>query len=212
MRERVESWWSPLPPASSPRRVLLGDQHRVIGAWRQVLLGARDGLAAFVLVALLFIAYGSINNRWYRMVIVTSGSMSPVFEAGDMIVITPPPEELSPGMIVCFQMGEEIVTHRIVGVDADGRISTKGDANDSADNWTFDSSGDQRIQVRGVYRGRISYLGYVVDWMSRVPREAQALMTKAEFRDAKTISGTFRAGSWTGAPVQTIPAPVAPVK
>jgi len=161
-----------------------------------VLLGARDGLVAFLLAFLLFVAYGSINNKWYRMVIVTSGSMSPVFEAGDMIIITPPPQELVPGMIVSFQMGEEIVTHRVVGVEQDGRISTKGDANDSADNWTFDSSADKRILVRGLYRGRISHLGYVVDWLGRLPQEAQALTTRALFGDTKSISADFQAGHW----------------
>jgi len=197
MRAELDTWWQPLAPPSKSSWTPLQDEVAQASAWKQVLLGIRDGVVAFLLVFLLFVAYGSINNRWYRMVIVTSGSMSPVFEAGDMIIITPPPQELVPGMIVSLQMEKEIVTHRVVGVDQDGRIRTKGDANDCEDNWTFDSSGDRRIQVRGLYRGRISHLGYLVDWLSRLPSKAQALITKAEFTDTKSISADFEAGHWT---------------
>ena len=49
-----------------------------------------SGLVIFLF--LLFIAYGTLPNRWYHILYVSSGSMSPVIQTGDLIIITPPPE------------------------------------------------------------------------------------------------------------------------
>lgn len=156
-----------------------------------------DGLLHAALVALLVLAYGSVGNRWYRAVVVTSGSMSPVFEAGDMIIVTPPPEELRPGTIVSLRAGEEIVTHRIVRVEPDGRLYTKGDANNVLDQWVVDPA-DPRCPIRviGVYRGRIPYVGFAVDWLARQAQGLRALATRAEFRDSATLRLPFAAGVW----------------
>jgi len=172
---------------------------------RQVALGILDGLLAFFVLFLIFLAYGSVNNPHYRVVVVTSGSMSPVFEAGDMIIATPPPAVLREGMIVVMGVGDERVTHRIVAVDAQGRATTQGDANDTPDAWTIDPhGGTSRVRVVGVYRGRIRYVGWAVDWLRRglrpgatpVPADA----TSAEFRAQRTLVAPFSAGAWATPP------------
>ena len=93
-------------------------------------LGVLEALGIFVLLVLVFVAYGCTDNRWYRVLIVRSGSMTPVFYTGDLIIIShnDPTVTLSPGTIITFKVKGRIVTHRIVGVVEDGYI-TKGDAN-----------------------------------------------------------------------------------
>ncbi len=113
-------------------------------------------LAVSVLFA-LFLGYGSIDNRWYRIVTVVGGSMEPTIWRGDMIVITRPPRQLGKGMIVTMQVGQVAVTHRIVEIMADGALKTKGDANAQADDW-----GTRKPRVVGLYRFRIPRLGYAV--------------------------------------------------
>lgn len=160
-------------------------------------------LLVLAILFLIFIAYGwIINNRWYRLLVVHSGSMSPTFNAGDMILITRPPEELEPGMIVTFQIRGEIITHRITEIAEGGCIRTKGDANEDEDRWTDEEGQEMQItQVAGIYRGRIPYLGYILSF----PRTI--LSTGAWLSDVERSSGNLvQAGTWD----PPIPNPAAP--
>jgi signal peptidase I len=64
-------------------------------------------------------------------VVVTSGSMGPVIRAGDVLILQPHDgRQLAPGAVITFRQAEgRLVTHRIVGVNADGTYQTRGDAN-----------------------------------------------------------------------------------
>jgi signal peptidase I len=120
-------------------------------------------LASLVLVAALaiavvfagLVAYGAtLDNRWYKILAVDGGSMEPSIRAGDAIVITRPPARLREGMVVVLQVEDGLVTHRVVEVEPDGAFTTKGDANDHADDWS-----GVEVQVVGVVRGEIPFLG-----------------------------------------------------
>lgn len=114
------------------------------------------------LIFLIFLAYGNINNRWYKLIYVKSDSMSPTIKAGDLICITKPPYNIEPGMIISFEIEDQIVTHRVFSVEEDGEIKTKGDANDLIDDW-----GDYEIKnVGGIYRFRIPYIGYPIGFIN----------------------------------------------
>lgn len=73
----------------------------------------------------------------YSPVIVLSGSMSPAFEAGDMIIIQKTdPYTLKVNDVICYMEEESAVTHRIMDVQQeDGQILyiTQGDANNTED-------------------------------------------------------------------------------
>ena len=76
----------------------------------------------------------------YGVFTVASGSMVPVLEKGDVIIVKKvSPEDLERGDIITFHgRGEKegkIITHRIIsdGVETDGYITTQGDANTAAD-------------------------------------------------------------------------------
>jgi signal peptidase I len=116
-------------------------------------------LASLLLISLVlflgFVAYGTVvNNRWYTIVAIEGGSMQPTINQGDAIVITRPPATIEEGMILTMSIEGHIVTHRVVTVNPDGSLVTKGDANDAVDEW----SGFE-VRVIGRYRGRIPLLG-----------------------------------------------------
>lgn len=67
----------------------------------------------------------------YTPVYVLSGSMEPAFSAGDMILITKQPEYETGDVVTC-QMGDQTVTHRIIGIE-DGQFRLQGDANNVPD-------------------------------------------------------------------------------
>lgn len=86
-------------------------------------------------------------------VIVLSGSMSPEFEAGDMILLKKvDPADLKVGDVICFSEEESVVTHRIMEIqqaeDGTDYYITKGDANDIED--LVPAFPDQ---VQGIYTG-----------------------------------------------------------
>lgn len=85
-------------------------------------------------------------------VIVLSGSMSPEFEAGDMIFIQKTdPNTLQVNDVICFLEEETAVTHRIMEVqqqDGETLYVTQGDANNIEDATPVSPE-----QVQGKYMG-----------------------------------------------------------
>lgn len=194
--------WEPIP--AEKRKKTDTDQWPI--PW-----GIAEALKILVFVFLVAIAYGSVNNRWYRAIPSVGGSMSPVFEFGDLIIITRPPEgeTLPLGTIISFQVKGQICTHRIVGITDEGYI-TKGDANTVADSWRV-------TKVAGVYFGRLPYVGYGVKWISNaftsvyhwlfegIPKAIGNLFpsTGAMFVDKSVIEVSLRAGYWVPTPTPT---------
>lgn len=72
----------------------------------------------------------------YRMYAVQSGSMSPTYRTGDLLVDAPPFGPYTPGDVITFRSQgggpSAVTTHRVLDV-AGPNIETKGDANDTAD-------------------------------------------------------------------------------
>ena len=95
-----------------------------------------------------------------RPAIVLSGSMSPTFEAGDMILLkkTKKPDELEVGDVACYLYSGKATTHRVIErFEAEGkpRYIMKGDYNNVEDRLAVDPE-----QIQGVWTGgRIRHLG-----------------------------------------------------
>lgn len=156
-------------------------------------------VVAFTFLALLvFIAYGVLPNRWYRILLVYSGSMSPTIQPGDLIIITRPPEQIREGMVLTFQVNEQLVTHRLIGFKPDGQLITKGDANRVVDDWS-----GQKVSIRGVHRATIPYLGYIFtlpkNWL-------RILQSGSWFSSSAAIQAvTFQTGISKLTPTRTPP-------
>lgn len=139
---------------------------------RAALARAAWAAAIVLIVALLLIAYGLVDNRWYRIVAINGGSMEPTIHDGDAIVILRPPERLEPGMIVTLQVDRFIVTHRIRSVAPNGSFVTRGDANPTSDDWT-----GTNVRVVGVCALRLPMLGKMLRGFGPERRTSGAYLT-----------------------------------
>ncbi len=96
----------------------------------------------------------------YMPMTVLSGSMSPVMQAGDLIIVRSiKPEEVKVGDVITYNMDKKfLVTHRVIEVLNDNKqmkFRTKGDANSVVDEKLV--SGRQLI---GTLAYKIPYGGY----------------------------------------------------
>ncbi|MDJ0323775.1 signal peptidase I [Cryobacterium sp. PH31-AA6] len=67
----------------------------------------------------------------YRAYVVQTGSMSPTVPPASLVIVEV--DKYQVGQVITFRKQDELVTHRLVSVNADGTLTTKGDANTSAD-------------------------------------------------------------------------------
>lgn len=113
--------------------------------------------AACLAVTLVPLVFG-----WHPYVIV-SGSMEPGIDAGDVVLASPDPViEDTIGRVISFEYparADFVLTHRLVSINEDGTLVTKGDANP-----TVDSVPVPRESVTGLGRLLVQFVGLPVVW------------------------------------------------
>jgi len=151
------------PDLTSPMERLRKLQGRVtetLSAHRDQIISALKKTGSVlmygIILLLVFIAYGSIPNRWYKVITIEGNSMSPTLKYGDLVVITRPPRAIEEGTIVTLQVEDAIVTHRYLGYDENGRRMFKGDANLQPDDFSRTN-----YRIIGVVKLRIPLLGHI---------------------------------------------------
>ena len=112
------------------------------------------------------IAGGAPSIAGYQLYIVLSGSMSPAFETGSVVLVRPlAPSAVQVGDIITYRDAEDsekIVTHRVMAVLPTEPLSftTRGDANDANDLIPIPASN---------LLGRVNYsvplLGYLLSFV-----------------------------------------------
>jgi signal peptidase I len=112
-----------------------------VAGLRRVSAVAGGALLTVAVGALLVLGVGP-HVLGYRAVTMLSGSMAPVADAGDLLLVRPQPvDEVRRGQLLTFAApvpGAPVVTHRVVTVTrtADGTtVTTRGDANAHVDPW-----------------------------------------------------------------------------
>jgi len=129
-------------------------------------------LSGLVLAALVPLALG------YSAHVVTSGSMAPRVGMGDVVVTQPvTAAELHPGQVVLVhdpQVAGGLLLHRLVSLDAEGRLVTRGDANQSEDSVHADPA-----DVRGLAVLRVPWVGLPALWRADARYPAIALAAVA---------------------------------
>ena len=116
----------------------------------------------------------------YQRYVITSGSMTGTYDRGSVVLEdVVPVSDLRVGDVITYTPPpgsgpEGLVTHRIVSISRDqfGRplFQTKGDANETADPWTFTL--DEPTQARAVLH--VPYVGYVLSALAI--REARMIV------------------------------------
>lgn len=133
------------------------------------------GTAALVAIAvagagtMLFLGLGPRTGA-YRTLTVLSGSMRPMIEPGDVVVVRPvPTSELRVGDVVTFQAptpDKVTVTHRIIEVVEPGAspvVRTQGDNNNTPDPWTAKLAAGTGWRFAGV----VPVVGHAINVLSR---------------------------------------------
>lgn len=127
-------------------------------------------ISTVLIIAIVLFALFLMGSRivGYRVFNVTSGSMSPAYEVGDLIYVkSVDPDTVKEGDPITFVLNENLVvaTHRVVRVDKENQqFYTKGDAND-----TIDSNPVHYKNLIGVPQYKIPKLGYVSDYIQNPP-------------------------------------------
>jgi signal peptidase len=149
---------------------------RLLGAVLTVLIVALAVVAIALAVLVKTGPYGERLALGHPIFSVASGSMTPTFRAGDLIVDNPltatQANHLRPGQIITFvdpvgapNQPPLLITHRIYSVGTgpgpgglpEVLYRTKGDANNTPDATPVPASA-----ILGLYSGRIPYGGYVL--------------------------------------------------
>jgi signal peptidase I len=116
----------------------------------------------------------------YQRYVITSGSMTGTYDRGSIVFEdVVPVSDLRVGDVITYTPPagsgpDGLVTHRIASISRDqfGRplFQTKGDANETADPWTFTL--DESTQARAVFH--VPYVGYVLSALAI--REARMIV------------------------------------
>lgn len=110
-------------------------------------------LAAWVLVPAMVLGWSPVT--------ISSGSMAPVVQRGDVLLLDPGAKGLAVGQIATFRTDRGLVSHRVVQVSDDGTYRTRGDAN-----ATVDSAPVQPTQVAGAARLVVPMIGLPSRWLA----------------------------------------------
>lgn len=102
----------------------------------------------------------------WRTTVVMSGSMEPGIRTGDVVATQPvDPGVVIPGQVVLVRdpgQPDHLLMHRLVSIDADGKLVTKGDANRDQDSTPVEPA-----DLLGLPRLRVPFIGLPIVWLQQ---------------------------------------------
>lgn len=118
-----------------------------------------------VILVLLLIIAGALLSKGeaptimgYKFLTVLTGSMEPEIKVGSLVVVKETPiKELNVEDIITYKTKSSLVTHRIVKINENGSLITKGDANN-----TYDVGEIKEDQLQGKVILRLNRLGTIM--------------------------------------------------
>lgn len=135
-------------------------------------IAARGVLAS--IIGMLFWAVAPMLLGWHSTTVMT-GSMEPSLHVGDVVVSKPvDPHQLRKGQVLLFHDPDHtgvLRMHRFDTLNTDGTLTTKGDANPTADSTPI-----TRSAVLGVGYLRVPLIGIPVIWASQHNISALAVL------------------------------------
>jgi len=93
----------------------------------------------------------------YKVYVIHTGSMSPNIPSGSAVLVHEGHYRV--GQVITFTEGGLTVTHRLVAINKEGLVTTKGDANPTNDPWHFPKS-----QIIGGVVVAPRYVGYWITY------------------------------------------------
>lgn len=127
----------------------------------------RRAIVVLLALCVLGVAAAGVGlwSQGYRVYVVHTGSMTPTYKPGDVVIDKPAVGEPRPGQVITFRYSDEttdVVTHRVTEVTAAGFIHTKGDANRTADVWDIRAD-----MVQGTVERGLPGLGFVLVFLKQ---------------------------------------------
>lgn len=113
-----------------------------------------------VIVGVLLNKGGAPTIMGYKVLTVLTGSMEPELNVGTLILVKETPiKELKIEDIITYKTenNSSLVTHRIVEINEDGSLITKGDANNTED---IGEVGEEQVQGKIIFK--VSRLGGIM--------------------------------------------------
>jgi signal peptidase I len=131
----------------------------------------RPAVTLALVATACLLTLGLLYAAGYRPLVVTSASMAPAVDTGDLVITRAvAPGTVAVGDVVSFHdrsREDRLVTHRVTAMHREGRrvaLVTRGDVNSGVERWS--SAADARI---GRLALRIPRAGYAVTWLTRLP-------------------------------------------
>ena len=114
----------------------------------------RAWVAVGLVLAATLGALAFVGLRGHSVYAVTTGSMNPTIPPRSAVVVD---RDAAPrvGDVITYDHHGALVTHRLVAINPDGTLQTKGDANETPDAW-----GTPRSDVVGVVSSHVPQVGY----------------------------------------------------
>jgi len=127
-----------------------------------------------MVIVVLLIVVGLTSAKFkYFTIVVGSGSMRPNIDKGDVVLVKKVANlsSIKENDILVFKHDKITVIHRIVRIEIENdeiTFYTKGDANDSEDNYPI-----RKSDVIGVAQFKIKYIGYPTVWINEQIKASQ---------------------------------------
>lgn len=112
-------------------------------------------ILAAVLTPVALVVAGALP---YSAYVVRTGSMSPTILPASVVIVEA--SQYQVGQVITFRRGGDRTTHRIMAINDDATLTTKGDANDTIDPFTVPES-----DIIGGVTAFVPRLGYLVIYL-----------------------------------------------
>ncbi len=143
-----------------------------------------------VAVAFVLAATGALP---YKLYVVHTGSMSPTIPSRSAVIVQE--HYYRVGQPIAFLADGTVITHRLISVNADGTITTKGDANETPDPWQVRSSA-----IIGGVVASPSELGYWLTYLKNPLGLALILASAVLLWQIWSLTNTAAQNSTSGSP------------
>jgi len=128
--------------------------------------GAFFALLAVLLAMTVSIAAGLVP---YRVYVIHTGSMRTTIPPTSIVIVREGAYRV--GQPVAYRRGDGVITHRLMSIAANGTITTKGDANRTADPWHVPVS-----NIIGGVVASVPFVGWAVVYAQQLAGIASILL------------------------------------